>query len=126
VVLKGSRSVVALPDGRTFINLTGNPGMATGGAGDVLTGTISGLLAQTKDATSATLLGVYLHGLAGDLAYATASGHGALSILAAISSLYPVTTIALALLLTGARPTRIQLTGITLALLGATLLSTTH
>jgi NAD(P)H-hydrate epimerase len=71
VVLKGSRSLVALPDGRTFINLTGNSGMATGGTGDVLTGTIGGLLAQLKDPGSATLLGVYVHGLAGDLVYAT-------------------------------------------------------
>ncbi len=64
-------------------------------------------------------------GLAGDLAYATASGHGALSIVATISSLYPITTIILALLFTGARPTRLQLAGITLALLGAALLSAT-
>jgi len=69
VVLKGSRSIVALPNGETHINLTGNSGMATGGAGDVLTGTIAGLLAQLKDAQSATLLGVYLHGLAGDIEY---------------------------------------------------------
>ncbi|HEX8236246.1 MAG TPA: NAD(P)H-hydrate dehydratase [Abditibacteriaceae bacterium] len=75
VVLKGARSVVALPDGRTFFNLTGNPGMATGGSGDVLTGTIAGLLAQTKDAERATLLGVYLHGLAGDIEYST-KGNG--------------------------------------------------
>jgi NAD(P)H-hydrate epimerase len=64
---------VALPDGRTFVNLTGNAGMATGGSGDVLTGTIAGLLAQTKDAEQATLLGVYLHGLAGDIEYSTKS-----------------------------------------------------
>jgi drug/metabolite transporter (DMT)-like permease len=63
-------------------------------------------------------------GLGGDLAYATASGHGTLSIVAAISSLYPITTIALSLLLKGTRPARVQLAGITLALLGATLLST--
>ena len=69
VVLKGARSVVALPDGSTHINLTGNAGMATGGSGDVLTGTIAGLLAQTKDSQTATLLGVYLHGMAGDLAF---------------------------------------------------------
>lgn len=65
-------------------------------------------------------------GLGGDLAYANASGQGTLSIVAAISSLYPITTIALALLLTGTRPTRLQLTGVTLALLGATLLSATR
>jgi NAD(P)H-hydrate epimerase len=53
----------------TWVNPTGNAGMATGGSGDVLTGTIAGLLAQTKDALNATLLGVYLHGLAGDLAF---------------------------------------------------------
>jgi NAD(P)H-hydrate epimerase len=76
VALKGARSIVALPeDGSTHINLTGNSGMATGGAGDVLTGTIAGLLAQTKNAKNATLLGVYLHGLAGDLAFET-SGNG--------------------------------------------------
>ncbi len=69
VVLKGARSVVAAPDGKLWVNLTGNPGMATGGSGDVLTGIIAGLLAQLKDAQSATLLGVYAHGLAGDLAY---------------------------------------------------------
>jgi drug/metabolite transporter (DMT)-like permease len=62
-------------------------------------------------------------GLGGDLAYATASEHGTLSIVAAISSLYPTTTIALGLLLEGTRPARLQLAGITLALLGATLLS---
>jgi NAD(P)H-hydrate epimerase len=75
VVLKGSRSIVALPDGRAFINLTGNSGMATGGAGDVLTGTIAGLAAQLKDVVAATLLGVYAHGLAGDIEYAT-KGYG--------------------------------------------------
>ncbi len=75
VVLKGSRSLVALPDGLTYFNLTGNSGMATGGSGDVLTGAIAGLLAQLKDAVAATLLGVYAHGLAGDCVYA-AHGNG--------------------------------------------------
>jgi NAD(P)H-hydrate epimerase len=75
VVLKGARSIVAEPNGCTSVNLTGNPGMATGGSGDVLTGTIAGLLAQLNDAQSATLLGVYLHGLAADLVY-TSKGNG--------------------------------------------------
>lgn len=78
VVLKGARSIIALPDGNTHINLTGNPGMASGGSGDVLTGIIAGLLAQTKDAIQATLLGVYLHGLAGDMAFAE-KGNGLLA-----------------------------------------------
>ena len=69
VVLKGARSVVAAPNGQTWFNLSGNAGMATGGSGDALTGTIAGLLAQLKDALDATLLGVYLHGLAGDIEY---------------------------------------------------------
>ena len=62
-------------------------------------------------------------GLGGDLCYATASGHGTLSIVAAISSLYPITTIALGLLMKGTRPGRLQLAGMTLALTGVTLLS---
>ncbi|HTG00558.1 MAG TPA: NAD(P)H-hydrate dehydratase [Nitrospirota bacterium] len=68
VVLKGAGTVVALPDGPAFINSTGNPGMATGGTGDVLTGMIAGLLAQGYAPSQAACAGVYLHGLAGDLA----------------------------------------------------------
>lgn len=68
-VLKGSRSLVAAPDGEVYVNPTGNAGMATAGAGDVLTGLIAGLLAQSpRDALGATIAGVYLHGLAGDIA----------------------------------------------------------
>ncbi len=69
VVLKGHRTVVATADEISF-NETGNPGMATAGAGDVLTGIIAGLLAQGMPAGEAARLGVYLHGLAGDMAAA--------------------------------------------------------
>jgi ADP-dependent NAD(P)H-hydrate dehydratase / NAD(P)H-hydrate epimerase len=69
VVLKGHRTLVAAPDGTVWVNSTGNPGMATGGTGDVLTGIVAGLIAQhPRDALLATALAVYLHGLAGDLA----------------------------------------------------------
>jgi NAD(P)H-hydrate epimerase len=68
VVLKGHRTIVAGPDGRSFVNLTGNAGMATGGAGDLLTGMIAAWLAQLLDAEAACRLAVYLHGSAGDLA----------------------------------------------------------
>ncbi len=70
LVLKGARTVVAHPDGRVAICPTGNPGMATAGTGDVLTGIIVGLLAQRLDAWDAACAGTYLHGLAGDLAAA--------------------------------------------------------
>jgi len=68
VVLKGAGSVVAGPDGRLSVNPTGNPGLATGGTGDVLTGIITGLLAQGLAPWGAACVGVYAHGLAGDLA----------------------------------------------------------
>ena len=68
VVLKGAHTLLAAPDGRLWINTTGNPGMATGGTGDVLTGMIGGLLAQSLPLPDAAAAAVYLHGLAGDLA----------------------------------------------------------
>lgn len=68
VVLKGAFSAISLPDGTVFFNSTGNPGMATGGTGDVLTGILTGLLAQGYSPKETALFGVFLHGLAGDLA----------------------------------------------------------
>jgi ADP-dependent NAD(P)H-hydrate dehydratase / NAD(P)H-hydrate epimerase len=70
VVLKGYRTLIATPQGNVFINPLGNPGMATGGTGDVLTGVLAGWLAQLLDAEAACRLAVYLHALAGDLAEA--------------------------------------------------------
>ncbi|PWJ39259.1 NAD(P)H-hydrate dehydratase [Sediminitomix flava] len=68
VLVKGAHSSIALPSGEVYFNSTGNSGMATGGSGDVLTGIITGLLAQSYRPEYATILGVYLHGLAGDFA----------------------------------------------------------
>lgn len=68
IVLKGAFTSVATSDGRVFFNSTGNPGMATGGTGDVLTGIVTGLLAQGYSSLDAAVVGVFLHGLAADLA----------------------------------------------------------
>ncbi|NUU60249.1 NAD(P)H-hydrate dehydratase [Paenibacillus agri] len=68
LVLKGAHTVIAAPDGVSYVNTTGHPGMGTGGAGDVLTGIIAGLLAQGLNALQAAAFGVYLHGLAGERA----------------------------------------------------------
>ncbi len=68
IVLKGGKTVVADPSGKVYVNQTGNPGMAKGGSGDVLTGMIAALLAQGFSRWQAARFGVFLHGLAGDLA----------------------------------------------------------
>lgn len=68
IVLKGAHTTISLPDGRLYFNTTGNAGMATGGSGDVLTGAILGFLAQGYSAENATIIGVYLHGVAGNKA----------------------------------------------------------
>ncbi|AFS53296.1 MULTISPECIES: bifunctional ADP-dependent NAD(P)H-hydrate dehydratase/NAD(P)H-hydrate epimerase [Leptospirillum] len=69
VLLKGWRTIVAAPDGRTAVNPTGAPNMATAGMGDVLTGIIASFLGQGRDAYSSTLSGAYIHGLAGEIAW---------------------------------------------------------
>jgi ADP-dependent NAD(P)H-hydrate dehydratase / NAD(P)H-hydrate epimerase len=72
VVLKGHRTVIAEPDGVVWVNTTGNPGMATGGTGDILTGLLAGLIAQNRDRiVEAVIAAVHLHGLAGDVACET-------------------------------------------------------
>jgi ADP-dependent NAD(P)H-hydrate dehydratase / NAD(P)H-hydrate epimerase len=68
VVLKGHRTIIAAPDGRAFVSTTGNPGMATGGTGDVLAGMIAAWMGQIADPAAACCLAVHLHGAAGDLA----------------------------------------------------------
>ena len=76
VVLKGHGTVVADPAGRTFVNSTGNPGMASGGVGDVLTGMIAGFIGQGMGLYDAAVLAVHVHGRAGDLAAREKGQHG--------------------------------------------------
>lgn len=78
-VLKGARSVVATPEGEVFVNTNGNSGMATAGSGDVLTGVITSMIAQGLDPVGASVLGVYLHGRAGDIMVAERGEHGLLA-----------------------------------------------
>jgi len=68
IILKGANTCVATPEGLCYFNPTGNPGMGTAGSGDVLTGILAGLLAQEYNPLEACILGVYIHGLAGDIA----------------------------------------------------------
>ena len=76
VVLKGHRTLIAQPDGTVWVNTTGNPGMATGGTGDILTGMVSGLIAQHPDRIAeAVIAAVHLHGLAGDVARESMGEH---------------------------------------------------
>lgn len=79
VVLKGAPTMTALQDGTLYINSTGNPGMATGGSGDVLTGIIAGLVAQGVSPEAAAWAGVYIHGAAGDRAANAKGIHGMLA-----------------------------------------------
>ncbi|NVE01301.1 ADP/ATP-dependent (S)-NAD(P)H-hydrate dehydratase, partial [Massilia sp. BJB1822] len=74
VVLKGSGSVIAAPDGRIVINTTGNPALATAGTGDILAGLCGSLLAQGWPAWEATLAAVWLHGMAADVLVADGCG----------------------------------------------------
>ena len=76
LVLKGAPTVVSDLNENVWINSTGNPGMATAGMGDVLTGIIAGLMAQNMPSEKAATLGVYLHGLAGDFATEALGMHG--------------------------------------------------
>ena len=76
LVLKGSNTVVAGPSGSVYINRTGNAGMATGGSGDVLAGIISSFVCQSMSLQSATIAGVYVHGLCGDNVRKKYSMHG--------------------------------------------------
>lgn len=68
LVLKGHRTLTATPEGRGFVNPTGNPGMATGGSGDVLSGMLGSMIMQDPEFLISVLAAVYLHGLSGDLA----------------------------------------------------------
>ncbi|MBK8874733.1 MAG: NAD(P)H-hydrate dehydratase [Bacteroidetes bacterium] len=68
VILKGKNTAIAIPTGKIWFNTTGNAGMAKGGSGDILTGLITSLLASGYESLQAAQLGVWLHGLAGDLA----------------------------------------------------------
>ena len=91
LVLKGNRTIVALPDGMAWVNPTGNPGMATGGTGDILTGMTAGILGQMQgDVARAAIAAVFMHGLAGDVAVESMGDHSltATDLLAALPEAY--------------------------------------
>ncbi|MBW2050949.1 MAG: NAD(P)H-hydrate dehydratase [Deltaproteobacteria bacterium] len=90
LILKGYRTVIGVPDGRTFLNTTGGPHMASGGMGDVLTGIVAGLVSQGLSVTDASRLGVFIHGLAADEAAAAKGPIGLLAsdLLAWLSGLW--------------------------------------
>jgi NAD(P)H-hydrate epimerase len=73
IILKGAYTGISTPEGQYYFNTTGNPGMATGGSGDVLTGLIAGLLSQGMTAMQAAIYGVHIHGMAGDLVLESSS-----------------------------------------------------
>jgi hydroxyethylthiazole kinase-like uncharacterized protein yjeF len=76
VVLKGHRTLITQPDGTVWVNTTGNPGMATGGTGDILTGMVAGFIAQNPERIpEAVIAAVHLHGLAGDVARESMGEH---------------------------------------------------
>ena len=79
VIVKGGPTYIASPDGSLYINTTGNPGMAQGGSGDALTGMITAFLSQNYSALDAAILGVYIHGLAGDVAAQKTTEYGLLA-----------------------------------------------
>lgn len=79
IVLKGKYSMTVRPDGKVYVNSSGNPGMATAGSGDVLTGVIAAFMAQGYPTDWSVVLGVYVHGLAGDLAARKHGQHGLLA-----------------------------------------------
>jgi NAD(P)H-hydrate epimerase len=79
VVLKGEKTLISIPGGDLYVNSTGNPGMAKGGSGDVLTGMITAFLAQGYSSEESAILGVFIHGLAGDLAVKEFSEYGLLA-----------------------------------------------
>jgi NAD(P)H-hydrate epimerase len=79
VIVKGGPTYIAAPDGTLYVNTTGNPGMAKGGSGDALTGMITAFLSQNYSSIDAAILGVYLHGLAGDKAVLKTTEYGLLA-----------------------------------------------